>query len=150
MWTLPAHPSFNKTSKMHWFYNIFDTFTGPMLSHQWRVNKNASWPTVAPKGTPGKRPNHLFQTFLDVFLGPDKKGGRPDARTHARTDGRTPGRHPTPLHNACRKKIRRSGQGPPSLRPKKTPKNPTETVYKLSQHRAPTANFSFVVRVHVR
>ena len=39
-----------------------------------------------------------------------KEGG---ARTHGRTDARTPPRRPTPLHNACRKKIRRSGQAPP-------------------------------------
>ena len=55
--TVPACPSFQKTLKKHWFYNIFDTFTGPMLSHQWRVNKNASWPTIAPRETSGKRPN---------------------------------------------------------------------------------------------
>ena len=56
----PARPSCPKMLKTRWFYNMFDTFLGPMLSHQWRVNKNTSWPISAPKGRPGKRPNNLF------------------------------------------------------------------------------------------
>ena len=39
--------------------------------------------------------------------------GRTDACVHARTHARTPARRPTPLHNAHRKKIRRSGRTPP-------------------------------------
>ena len=71
---------------------------------------------------PKKWPETVYLKWfgtLNVFLvwkgGGRKEEGGADARTDARTHARTPARRPTPLHNAHRKKIRRSGHTP-SLR----------------------------------
>ena len=81
--TLLAHPSFQKTSKTHWFYNTFDTFIGPMLSHQWRVKKMRSGPSSPQRGPQENAQTIYFKTFLTFFWVQIRRGNLRG------TDGRT-------------------------------------------------------------
>ena len=108
-----------KLSKSSLPRGLESTFFKTVLQHRSRASLAITSATESRRSAAGA-PDHLpvnekvSTRAIDVagMLASEAPEPRTDARTDARTHARTPARRPTPLHNACRKKIRRSGQAP--------------------------------------